>query len=118
MSNVLAAVAVGLAMEAPLEDIVRGVEEVDAVPGRCELVDEEQPFAVLVDYAHSPDALARLLDTIRECAPSRIITGGPPSPSITCHFPPTHSLLSPLCSGGMWRGQGQGEEADDVSNCH
>ncbi|KAL3681442.1 hypothetical protein R1sor_024398 [Riccia sorocarpa] len=72
--NILAAVAVGIAVEAPLEHIVRGIEEVDAVPGRCELIDEEQAFAVIVDYAHSPDALSRLLDTVRECGARRIIT--------------------------------------------
>eukprot|EP00850_Spirogloea_muscicola_P011763 SM000074S21673 [mRNA] locus=s74:214947:219012:- [translate_table: standard] len=72
--NIMAAVAVGLAVDAPLEHIVRGVEEVDAVPGRCELIDEEQAFAVIVDYAHTPDALSRLLDTVRECGPNRIIT--------------------------------------------
>ncbi|KAG0583458.1 hypothetical protein KC19_3G137600 [Ceratodon purpureus] len=72
--NILAAIAVGIAVEAPLEDIVRGIEEVDAVPGRCELIDEEQAFAVIVDYAHTPDALSRLLDTVRECGPRRIIT--------------------------------------------
>ncbi|KAK6130011.1 hypothetical protein DH2020_036233 [Rehmannia glutinosa] len=73
--NILAAVAVGIAVGAPLEDIVRGIEEVDAVPGRCELIDEEQAFGVIVDYAHTPDALSRLLDYVRELAPRRIITG-------------------------------------------
>ncbi|CAN6487304.1 unnamed protein product [Victoria cruziana] len=72
--NILAAVSVGIAVGAPLEDIVRGIEEVDAVPGRCELIDEEQAFAVIVDYAHTPDALSRLLDTVRELGPRRIIT--------------------------------------------
>ncbi|GFS37131.1 similar to ALBINO OR PALE-GREEN 13 [Actinidia rufa] len=72
--NMLAAVAVGIAVGAPLEDIVRGIEEVDAVPGRCELIDEEQAFGVIVDYAHSPDALSRLLDFVRELGPRRIIT--------------------------------------------
>ncbi|XP_057462344.1 UDP-N-acetylmuramoyl-L-alanyl-D-glutamate--2,6-diaminopimelate ligase MurE homolog, chloroplastic-like isoform X2 [Actinidia eriantha] len=72
--NMLAAVAVGIAVGAPLEDIVRGIEEVDAVPGRCELIDEEQAFGVIVDYAHSPDALSRLLDFVRELEPRRIIT--------------------------------------------
>lgn len=62
-------------MDAPLEDIVRGIEEVDAVPGRCELIDEEQAFAVIVDHANTPDGLSRLLDTVRECGPRRIITG-------------------------------------------
>lgn len=73
--NILAAVAVGIAVGAPLEDIVRGIEEVDAVPGRCELIDEEQAFGVIVDYAHTPDALSRLLDYVRELGPRRIITG-------------------------------------------
>lgn len=72
--NILAAVAVGIAVGAPLDDIVKGIEEVDAIPGRCELIDEEQAFAVIVDYAHTPDALARLLDTVRECGARRIIT--------------------------------------------
>ncbi|XP_062074337.1 UDP-N-acetylmuramoyl-L-alanyl-D-glutamate--2,6-diaminopimelate ligase MurE homolog, chloroplastic [Humulus lupulus] len=72
--NILAAVAVGIAVGAPLEDIVRGIEEVDAVPGRCELIDEEQAFGVIVDYAHTPDALSRLLDSVRELGAKRVIT--------------------------------------------
>ncbi|KAL8498451.1 hypothetical protein ACS0TY_021688 [Phlomoides rotata] len=72
--NILAAVAVGVAVGAPLEDIVRGIEEVDAVPGRCELIDEEQAFGVIVDYAHTPNGLSRLLDFVRELGPRRIIT--------------------------------------------
>ncbi|KAJ7944935.1 UDP-N-acetylmuramoyl-L-alanyl-D-glutamate--2, 6-diaminopimelate ligase [Quillaja saponaria] len=72
--NILAAVAVGIAVGVPLEDIVRGIEEVDAVPGRCELIDEEQAFGVIVDYAHTPDALSRLLDSVRELGPRRVIT--------------------------------------------
>lgn len=73
--NILAAVAVGIAVGSPLEDIVRGIEEVDAVPGRCELIDEEQAFGVIVDYARTPDDFSRLLDTARELGPRRIITG-------------------------------------------
>ncbi|CAN4077715.1 unnamed protein product [Withania somnifera] len=72
--NILAAVAVGIAVGAPLEDIVKGIEEVDAVPGRCELIDEEQAFGVIVDYANTPDALSRLLDYVRELGPRRVIT--------------------------------------------
>lgn len=73
--NILASVAVGIAVGAPLEDIVRGIEEVDAVPGRCELIDEEQAFGVIVDYANTPDGLSRLLDFVRELGPRRVITG-------------------------------------------
>ncbi|XP_074317722.1 UDP-N-acetylmuramoyl-L-alanyl-D-glutamate--2,6-diaminopimelate ligase MurE homolog, chloroplastic [Silene latifolia] len=72
--NILAAVAVGIAVGAPLEDIVRGIEEVDAVPGRCELIDEEQAFGVIVDHARTPNGLSRLLDSVRELNPRRIIT--------------------------------------------
>ncbi|CAN0907656.1 UDP-N-acetylmuramoyl-L-alanyl-D-glutamate--2,6-diaminopimelate ligase MurE homolog, chloroplastic [Linum grandiflorum] len=72
--NILAAVAVGIAVGAPLEDIVRGTEEIDAVPGRCELIDEEQAFGVIVDYARTPSGLSRLLDSVRELGPKRIIT--------------------------------------------
>lgn len=72
--NILAAVSVGIAVGAPLEDIVRGIEEVDVVPGRCELIDEEQAFGVIVDYAHTPDSLSRLLDSVRELGAKRIIT--------------------------------------------
>ncbi|KAJ6835046.1 uncharacterized protein M6B38_123745 [Iris pallida] len=72
--NILAAVAVGIAVGAPLEDIVRGIEEIDVVPGRFELIDEEQAFAVVVDHAHTPDALSRVLDAARELGPRRVIT--------------------------------------------
>lgn len=73
--NILAAVAVGIAVGASLEDIVRGIEEVDAVPGRCELIDEEQAFGVIVDQADTPNGLSSLLDNVRELNPRRIITG-------------------------------------------
>ncbi|KAH7550284.1 hypothetical protein JRO89_XS13G0165100 [Xanthoceras sorbifolium] len=60
--SILVAVAVGIAVGAPLEDIVRGIEEVDAVPGKVELIDEEQAYGVIVDYARTPDALLSLKD--------------------------------------------------------
>ncbi|KAL5747475.1 hypothetical protein ACOSQ2_024772 [Xanthoceras sorbifolium] len=72
--SILVAVAVGIAVGAPLEDTVRGIEEVDAVPGKVELIDEEQAFGVIVDYARTPDALSRLLDAVRELGQRRIIT--------------------------------------------
>ncbi|KAJ3681907.1 hypothetical protein LUZ60_014480 [Juncus effusus] len=72
--SILAAVAVGIAVGAQLEDIVRGIEEVDVVPGRIELIDEEQAYGVVVDHARTPEAVSRLLDTVRELGPRRIIT--------------------------------------------
>ncbi|XP_064941328.1 UDP-N-acetylmuramoyl-L-alanyl-D-glutamate--2,6-diaminopimelate ligase MurE homolog, chloroplastic-like [Musa acuminata AAA Group] len=72
--NILAAVAVGIAVGLKLENIVRGIEAVKGVAGRFELIDEGQPFAVVVDYAHTPDAVCRLLDAVRELEPRRVIT--------------------------------------------
>ncbi len=59
--NALAAAAVGWQAGVGLEAIVRGLEECRSVPGRVEWIDEGQPFRVLVDFAHNPDALAKLV---------------------------------------------------------
>ena len=78
--NILAAVAAGLALEASLEDIARGVAECRTVSGRFEQVTlngsgAAVPFAVFVDYAHTDDALKNVLHTAREVAAGgRVIT--------------------------------------------
>jgi UDP-N-acetylmuramoyl-L-alanyl-D-glutamate--2,6-diaminopimelate ligase len=61
VSNALAAFAVGLARGVSPDVIASALETVAGVPGRCEVVDEGQPFAVLVDYAHTPDSLEKIL---------------------------------------------------------
>ena len=53
--------------------IARGIESVRGVPGRFETVDEGQPFIVIVDYAHKPDALEKVLRAARDLARSRVI---------------------------------------------
>src|SRR5262249_14636143 len=69
--NLLGAIGVGLALGVPGQAIERAVAAVRAVPGRFERVEAGQPFLVVVDYAHTPDALARALDTARKLvAPS------------------------------------------------
>ncbi len=72
--NILTAIGLGSALGFSAEAISRGIVNMKAVPGRMEKVDEGQPYSVLVDYAHTDDALSRLLDAVREIAPSRIIT--------------------------------------------
>jgi UDP-N-acetylmuramoyl-L-alanyl-D-glutamate--2,6-diaminopimelate ligase len=71
VSNALAAAATALASGLPFEAIVAGLQAPLAIPGRLErvLVGPEQPFTVLVDYAHTPDALERVLDTARRLVP-------------------------------------------------
>lgn len=72
--NALAAIAAAALEGIPLASIRKSLESVSDVNGRMELVREGQPFAVLVDYAHSPDGLESALSTIREFASGRIIT--------------------------------------------
>jgi UDP-N-acetylmuramoyl-L-alanyl-D-glutamate--2,6-diaminopimelate ligase len=73
VENVLAAVALGLLLDLGDEAIREGVARVDEVPGRFEPIDEGQPFAVLVDYAHTPDSLQTVLRAARELAAGRVI---------------------------------------------
>ena len=73
--NILAAIGAGVALALPLEVIARGVAQLSAVPGRFERIAAGQPFLVVVDYAHTDDALRNLLATARELNPDgRIIT--------------------------------------------
>jgi len=71
--NALAALAAGICEGIPLEDAVRSLEATEGVPGRVEAVDEGQSFAVIVDYAHTPDGLDNVLRTVREIASGRVI---------------------------------------------
>ena len=59
--NILAAVAVGTAMEVPLEILKEGVEELEGVSGRFEKVENKRGIHVIIDYAHTHDALERVL---------------------------------------------------------
>jgi UDP-N-acetylmuramoyl-L-alanyl-D-glutamate--2,6-diaminopimelate ligase len=68
LSNALAAAATALAGGLDLPAIVRGLSGPLAVPGRFERVDAGQPFTVLVDYAHTPDALSTVLEEARSLA--------------------------------------------------
>ncbi len=55
--------------------IEKGIDALQAVPGRFERIDCGQPFLVIVDYAHTDDSLRKLLTTARELHPEgRIIT--------------------------------------------
>jgi UDP-N-acetylmuramoyl-L-alanyl-D-glutamate--2,6-diaminopimelate ligase len=71
--NLLGAIAAARLLDIDDEAIVRGVEHVAGVPGRFEPVDEGQPFAVLVDYAHTPEALENVLVEARALAGERVI---------------------------------------------
>jgi UDP-N-acetylmuramoyl-L-alanyl-D-glutamate--2,6-diaminopimelate ligase len=72
--NILAACGAALSYEIPPEVVARGIASLRAVPGRFERVDEGQPFAVVVDYAHTDDALRNTIAVARGLNPKRVIT--------------------------------------------
>ncbi len=73
ISNALAAAAACLAKGIGLDAVCRGLEEAPGVPGRFELVSCGQPFACVVDYAHTPDGLQNVLASARKLASGRVI---------------------------------------------
>ncbi len=73
VENVLGAIAAGLLLDVDDEAIAEGVRRVTGVPGRFEAVDEGQAFAVVVDYAHTPDALDTVLQAARDLGSGRVI---------------------------------------------
>ncbi len=72
--NVMAATGAALSLGIPLDQIQKGIEALTGVPGRVERVDAGQDFAVIVDYAHSPDALENLLNTVAQLPHGKLIT--------------------------------------------
>ena len=74
LENLLVAVGTALATGVSTEHAAAGIAALTGVPGRMERVASGQPFTVLVDYAHTDDALKNLLQTVRELGPERIIT--------------------------------------------
>jgi UDP-N-acetylmuramoyl-L-alanyl-D-glutamate--2,6-diaminopimelate ligase len=71
--NILAAVSAGVALRLSKAQIEAGVAQLKGVPGRFERVDEGQPFLVIVDFAHTDDALRNVLKTARELARNRLL---------------------------------------------
>lgn len=71
--NALAAASVAYGMGIDIKTVVAALESSRSVRGRAEVVDEGQPFTVLVDYAHTPDSLQNVLEMIRETSKGEII---------------------------------------------
>ena len=72
--NTLAAIGAALSEGIRIDQIISALSTFTTVPGRFEIVDEGQPFTVIVDYAHTPDGLENILKTTREFTNGRIIT--------------------------------------------
>ena len=72
--NILAAWCAAYSLGIEPEMIARGIADCAAVPGRFERVNEGQPFLVIVDYAHTDDALRNAIAIARNLTSSRVIT--------------------------------------------
>lgn len=70
--NAAAAAATALGLGLSLDNVIKGLSEAQAVPGRLQKVSFGQPFGVYIDYAHTPGALERLLSSIRMFEPENI----------------------------------------------
>ena len=73
VENALGAAAAARALGIGEDAIRDGIEAVQGVPGRFELVDEGQPFTVVVDYSHKPASLERVLEEARSLAQGRVL---------------------------------------------
>jgi UDP-N-acetylmuramoyl-L-alanyl-D-glutamate--2,6-diaminopimelate ligase len=73
VENALVAATTALALGLPADDALRGLSAADGVPGRFEAVRAGQPFAVLVDYSHTPDSLENALQAARSIAAGRLL---------------------------------------------
>jgi UDP-N-acetylmuramoyl-L-alanyl-D-glutamate--2,6-diaminopimelate ligase len=71
--NALAATGIALAAGLSLDKIVPDLESWPGAPGRMEFIDEGQPYTVLVDFAHAPESLRRVLQLLRDTVRGRII---------------------------------------------
>jgi UDP-N-acetylmuramoyl-L-alanyl-D-glutamate--2,6-diaminopimelate ligase len=72
-ANALAAAAAGLAVGLTLDEIRDGLEEFSGVSGRMERVDLGQPFSVIIDYAHTPQSLEKVLRELRPITKGKLI---------------------------------------------
>jgi len=72
--NILAASAAALSLGVDLGTVADGIERLRVVPGRLELVENNRGLTLMVDYAHTPDALLKTLKTVRPLVTGRVLT--------------------------------------------
>ena len=72
--NALAALAVAVEFKINLSLVKEALEKIESIPGRMEKVDLGQPFTVIIDYAHTPDALEKIYNTLKLSRAGQIIS--------------------------------------------
>lgn len=73
LQNIMAAVCVGLRLDIPVSSIETGISKLTFIPGRLEPVKSGQPYTVLVDFAHTPDAIEKVIRSVRELIAGKLI---------------------------------------------
>lgn len=73
LSNILAAIATTISLGSPIDAIEKGISQISSVPGRLEGIPNALGFKVLVDYAHTPDALKNVLLSVRPLTKGNVI---------------------------------------------
>jgi UDP-N-acetylmuramoyl-L-alanyl-D-glutamate--2,6-diaminopimelate ligase len=74
VANALCAAACCAALGIPAVEAAASLAKCPGVPGRVEILETDTPFTIIRDYAHSPDSLLKVLETVREFAPKRVVT--------------------------------------------
>jgi len=74
LQNILGAVGVGMALGLDAEAVAEGIRQLKSVPGRLEKVANNLAITILIDYAHSPDALEKVLGAVRPLSQGKLIT--------------------------------------------
>lgn len=72
--NALAAATASLASGIDIDSVATGLANSQVIPGRLERIKSEAPFSVFIDYAHTPDALKRTIETLKEIGTQRVLT--------------------------------------------
>jgi len=73
LENILSATGVGFALNIPIKAIKDGIEEISSIPGRLESIPNDSNKFIYVDYAHTPDALENVLNSLKSLTSNRII---------------------------------------------
>ncbi len=71
--NAMAAASCAMVLGIDTESIRKGLEAIQSVPGRIEMLQTNTPYKIILDYSHSPDALKNILKTVRQFARGRVI---------------------------------------------
>ena len=74
IENILCAIGAAVGLGLDTEQISQGIRTAPPVPGRLEMIENNRSAVILVDYAHTPDALRRVLGALKKLGPQRILT--------------------------------------------